>query len=141
MVSRLCDELGLEEYLHNFALTASFITNADAFGGDTKSYISKSERRELFRCQTAEDVYLQCRDGMPQPRIVSDENRELENCDQRIQVYLIQVRIKDATSAHLEDPNVIITNSAEESWDASDLRGIKSTYALRGYKGGTVGKH
>jgi hypothetical protein len=138
MVARLCDELGLEEYLHHFAPTASFKTNVDAFGGDTKFYVTKQERRELFRCQTAEDVYLQCRDGMPQPRIVNDENRELENCDERIQVYLVDV--KYATEAHLNDPNVIITNSVEESWDASELRGIKSIYALRGYRGGTNGK-
>jgi hypothetical protein len=139
MVARLCDELGLEEYLHHFAPTASFKTNVDAFGGDTKSYITKGERRELFRCQTAEDMYLQCRDGMPQPRIVSDENRELENCDERIQVYLVDV--KDATEGHINDPNVIVTNSVEESRDASELRGIKSIYALRGYKGGKNGKY
>ena len=48
--------------------------------------------------------------------------------------------IKDATEEHMNDENVIITNSAEESWDSSNLPGIKSCYALRGYKGGSHGK-
>ena len=61
MVARVCDELGLDEYLHHFAPTASFKTNVDAFGGDTKTFIAKGERRENFRCKTAEDVYLECK--------------------------------------------------------------------------------
>lgn len=138
MVGRLCDEEGLEEYLHYFAPTASFKTNIDAFGSDTKTYIAKGERRETFRCLNAEDVFKQCRDSMPQPRIVSDANRELENCDERIQVYLVD--IKDATDSHKADPYVIITNSAEESWDANEIKGIKSIFALKGVKGGTDGK-
>lgn len=36
MVGTLCDEEGLEEYLHHFAPTASFKTIVDAFGSDTK---------------------------------------------------------------------------------------------------------
>ena len=138
MVGRFCDEEGLEEYLHYFAPTASFKTNIDAFGSDTKTYIAKGERRETFRCLNAEDVFKQCRDSMPQPRIVSDANRELENCDERIQVYLVD--IKDATDSHKADPYVIITNSAEESWDANEIKGIKSIFALKGVKGGTDGK-
>ena len=137
MVARVCDELGLDEYLHYFAPTASFKTNVDAFGGDTKTFIAKGERRENFRCKTAEDVYLECKNNMPQPRKVSDENRELENCDERIQVYLVD--IKDATEDHLNDPFVIVTDSINDSWDSTELRGIKSVYALRGYKGGTDG--
>lgn len=43
-VGRLCDEEGLEEYLHYFASTASFKTNVDAFGSDTKTYIAIGER-------------------------------------------------------------------------------------------------
>ena len=50
-------------------------------------------------------------------------------------MYLVD--IKDATEEHMNDENVIITNSAEESWDSSNLPGIKSCYALRGYKGGS----
>lgn len=105
----------------------------DAFGSDTKSYITTGERRETFRCPTAEDVYHQCK-LMPQPRIATDMNRELEMCDERVQVYLVD--IKDATPSHIADPNVIVTNSIEETWDASEIRGIKSIYSLRGYKGG-----
>ena len=71
---------------------------------------------------------------MPQPRIATDINRELEMCDERVQVYLVD--IKDATPSHIADPNVIVTNSIEETWDASEIRGIKSIYSLRGYKGG-----
>ena len=54
-------------------------------------------------------------------------------------MYLVD--IKDATEEHMNDKNVITTNSAEESWDSSNLPGIKSCYALRGYKGGSQGKH
>ena len=138
MVGGFCDSFGLEEYLHHFAPTASFKTKIDAFGSDTKTYIADGERKEKFRCPTAEDVYKQCRDHMPQPRMVTDSNRELENCDERHHVYLVD--IKDATEEHKNDTNVIITNSAEESWDATNLPGIKSCYALRGYKGGSQGK-
>ena len=120
MVGTLCDEEGLEEYLHHFAPTASFKTNVDAFGSDTKTYIATGERRETFRCTNAEEVFMQCR-NMPPPRLVSDSNRELESCDERIQVYLVD--IKDATAAHHRDPYVIITNSADEAWDASDMKG------------------
>jgi hypothetical protein len=74
---------------------------------------------------------------MPQPRKVSDANRELESCDERVQVYLVDV--KDATEEHRNDPHVIITNSSEESWDATEINGIKSIYALRGKRGGTDG--
>lgn len=138
MVGRLCDEEGLDEYLHHFAPTASFKTNVDAFGSDTKSYIAAGERREVFRCNNAEDVFNECRENMPQPRIVSDSNRELESCDQRIQVYLVDV--KDATAKHHADPYVIVTNSAEESWDATDIKGVKSIFALKGKRGNTDGK-
>ena len=138
MVGRLCDEEGLDVYLHHFAPTASFKTIVDAFGSDTKTYIAAGERRETFRCRHAEDVFKECRDGMPQPRILSDTARELETCDQRIQVYLVD--IKDATEEHHKDPNVIITNSAEEAWDATDIKGVKSIYALKGVKGGTDGE-
>lgn len=137
MVGTLCDEEGLEEYLHHFAPTASFKTNVDAFGSDTKTYIATGERRETFRCTNAEEVFMQCR-NMPPPRLASDSNRELESCDERIQVYLVD--IKDATAAHHRDPYVIITNSADEAWDASDMKGIKSIYALKGKRGSTEGK-
>ena len=135
IVGEFCDKNDLEEYIHVFAPTASFKTNVDAFGSDTKTYITVGERRETFRCPAAEDVYRQCKE-MLQPRIATDLNRELENCDERIQAYLVDV--KDATAMHHIDPNVIITNSVEESWDASELRGIKKIYALRGYKGGSM---
>ena len=42
----LCDEEGLEEYLHHFAPPASFKKNVDALGRDTKTYIATGERRE-----------------------------------------------------------------------------------------------
>jgi hypothetical protein len=32
---------------------------------------------------------------------------------------------------HHSDPFVIITNSADEAWDATDMKGIKSIYALK----------
>lgn len=75
---------------------------------------------------------------MPQPRKVTDANRELENCDERHQVYLVDT--KDATDEHRLHQNVIVTDSAEESWDSTNLPGIKSCYAIRGYKGCTKGK-
>jgi hypothetical protein len=52
-------------------------------------------------------------------------------------VYLVDV--KDANESHRQDPNVIVTDSIEESWDASELRGIKSVYSLRGYRGSFQG--
>ena len=134
MVGTLCDEEGLEEYLHHFAPAASFTINVDAFGSDTKTYIATGERRETFRCTNAEEVFMQCH-NMPPPRLVSDSNWELESCDERIQVYSV-----DATPAHHRDPYVIITNSADEAWDASDMKGIKSIYALKGIRGSTEGK-
>jgi hypothetical protein len=137
VVGEFCDKNDLEEYIHVFAPTARFKTNVDAFGSDTKTYIAVGERRETFRCPTAEDVYRQCKE-MPQPRISTDLNRELETCDERIQVYLVD--IKDANESHRQDPNVIITDSIEESWDASELKGIKSVYSLRGYKGSCQGE-
>ena len=70
---------------------------------------------------------------MPPPRIVTDANRELEKCDERHQVYLVDA--KDATDKHRIDPNVIITNSADESWDSTNLPGIKASYAIRVYRG------
>jgi hypothetical protein len=79
VVGEFCDKNDLEEYIHIFAPTASFMTNVDAFGSDTKTYIAVGERRETFRCPTAEDVYRQCK-MMPQPRISTDLNRELETC-------------------------------------------------------------
>ena len=39
-----------------------------------------------------------------------------------------------------DNPNVIITDSIGESWDASELRGIKSVYSLRDYKGSCQGQ-
>ena len=138
MVGDFCDAFGFEEYVHHFAPTASFKTNVDAFGSDTKTYIADGEKKEKFRCPTAEDVYKQCRDYMPQPRKVTDANRELENCDERHQVYLVDT--KDATDEHRLHQNVIVTDSAEESWDSTNLPGIKSCYAIRGYKGCTKGK-
>ena len=48
MVGGFCDSFGLEEYIHHFAPTASFKTNTDAFGSDTKTYIADGERKEKF---------------------------------------------------------------------------------------------
>jgi hypothetical protein len=137
MVGSFCDSFRLEEYIHHFAPTASFKTNVDAFGSDTKTYIADGERKEKFRCPTAEDVYKQCRDHMPPPRVVTDENRELEKCDERHQVYLVDE--KGDSDEHRNDSNVIVTDSANELWDCSALPRIKSIYALRGYAGGVKG--
>ena len=53
-------------------------------------------------------------------------------------MYLVDV--KDATAKHHADPYVIVTNSAEESWNATDIKGVKSIFALKGKRGNTDGK-
>ena len=53
-------------------------------------HITIGERRETFRCPTGEDVYHQCK-AMPQPRNSTDLNKELEMCDERIQVYFVDI--------------------------------------------------
>ena len=45
--------------------------------------------------------------------------------------------IKDATDAHKADPFVIVTDSINKTWDASECKGIKSIYSIRGSKGQT----
>jgi hypothetical protein len=135
MIGLICDLHDLEEYLHYYAHTACFKTNIDSFGSDTKTFVKWQELRELCRLLNAEDVYNECK-KMPAPRIVTDSNRELEKNDQRIQVFLID--IKDATDAHRNDPFCIITDSANESWDATAASGIKSIYAIRGFKGSST---
>ena len=132
-ISRFCDEMDCDEYVHNFAVTSTFKVNIDAWGGDTKEYISTGEKRENFRCHTCEKVYLQCKNHMPQPKIVSDCKKDLEHCESRIHVYCVDK--KDATAAHYKDEFVIITDSVNESWDSSEVRGIKSSYCLRAKKG------
>ena len=119
------------------APTARFKTNVGTFGSDTKAYLS-GEWKEKFRCPTAEDVYKQCRDLMPLPRDVTDENRELEKCDERHHAYLVDE--KDASEDQRNNSNVIVTNSADESWDCTALVGIKRVDALRGYRGAVVKK-
>ena len=49
MVGGFCDKFGLEKYIHHSAPTASFKTNLDAFGSDSKTYIADGERKEKFR--------------------------------------------------------------------------------------------
>ena len=132
-ISRFCDEMDCDEYVHNFAVTSTFKVNIDAWGGDTKEYISTGERRENFRCHTCEKVYLQCKNHMPQPKIVCDEKKDLEHCESRVHVYCVDK--KDATEAHYNDEFVIITDSVNESWDSTEVRGIKSSYCLRAKKG------
>lgn len=73
---------------------------------------------------------------MPPSREVTDANRELEKNDERHQVLLVDT--KDATLAQRSDPFVIVTDSANETWDATPAKGISSIYAIRGFKGSST---
>jgi hypothetical protein len=77
---------------------------------------------------------------MPPGREVSDINWELEKNDERHQILLIDT--KDATEAHRNDRFVIITDSLNETWDATEAKGIKSVYSIKGTQHSTsVGKY
>jgi hypothetical protein len=67
-IARFCDNENVDRFVHTFAITANFKCNIDAFGSDTKTYISRGEKAETIRCESAEKVYVQCRDHMPQPQ-------------------------------------------------------------------------
>jgi hypothetical protein len=45
---------------------------------------------------------------------------------------------KDATDAHRSDDHVIVTDSGKDTWDATECKGIKSSYSLKGTKNSTT---
>jgi hypothetical protein len=84
-------------------------------------------------------VYNECNKMLPGSE-VSDINRDLEKNDERYQILLIDTI--DATEAHRNDRFVIITDSVNETWDATEEKGIKSVYSIKGTQHSTsVGKY